>query len=108
MQKIVTIATDIVSFAMTKIQNNRILGLDGIRGIAAVVVIAHHTVIYGHNLGTVAVDVFFLLSGFLIIGIVHKQRLGVDLGMSRASAEMTSFFKKRAARILPIYYVTLA
>lgn len=84
----------------------RITQLDGIRGIAALsVVIAHY---FGeapggiHNLafGWLGVEIFFVLSGFLIGGIIldEKDKPGF----------WTSFYVRRTARILPLYLLTVA
>jgi peptidoglycan/LPS O-acetylase OafA/YrhL len=84
----------------------RILELDGIRGIAILLVLAGHYcsfVLPGVELFALAslgVNVFFVLSGFLIGGIIldeHDNR-----GFLR------SFYRRRAARILPIYFSVVA
>jgi peptidoglycan/LPS O-acetylase OafA/YrhL len=83
----------------------RILELDGLRGFAAVlVVIAHY---FGEvagglenlRFGWFGVEVFFVLSGFLIGGIILDER-GRD-GFWR------SFYVRRSARIVPIYLTVL-
>jgi peptidoglycan/LPS O-acetylase OafA/YrhL len=84
----------------------RITELDGLRGLAALaVVIAHYfgEVPSGFRLftfGWLGVDVFFVLSGFLIGSIIleHREKPGF----------FTAFYMRRAMRILPIYFVTLA
>jgi peptidoglycan/LPS O-acetylase OafA/YrhL len=83
--------------------------LDGIRGIAIILVLLHHFTIFdpitsvGAWMGFVAllgwsgVDLFFVLSGFLITGIL------ID---SRASDRyFTSFYARRTLRIFPLYYL---
>jgi len=70
--------------------------LDGVRAISVLLVMAYH---FGLNSwGHVGVDVFFVLSGFLITTILISQRhqtLGHYLGV---------FYQRRALRIFPLYY----
>ena len=87
----------------------RIPALDGLRGIAiAAVLLFHGTVVSGEstveqlvfgvfrNFGWAGVDLFFVLSGFLITGILWDAR-GEARGIRR-------FYARRALRILPLYY----
>ena len=81
--------------------------LDGVRGIAIVLVLFFHCFqkvnLYPFNfiseIGWVGVDLFFVLSGFLITGILVDTK-----GKSRY---LISFFTRRALRIFPLYYLTL-
>lgn len=84
----------------------RLPALDGLRGLAIIAVVAAHY--FGevpHGLrfltaGWLGVELFFVLSGFLIGGIL------LDNG---ASANLFSvFYVRRALRIFPIYYLVLA
>jgi len=83
----------------------RVLELDGLRGLAALAVLVAHLFgepehgIQGLSLGWLGVSVFFALSGYLIGGIILD-----DIG--KASFFRT-FFARRAARILPIYFVVV-
>lgn len=68
--------------------------LDGLRGISVLAVIGYHTA----NLppaGRIGVDLFFVLSGFLITNIIAK---GYELG---AKAFFPDFFKRRLVRLYP-------
>jgi peptidoglycan/LPS O-acetylase OafA/YrhL len=77
--------------------------LDGLRGVAAIMVVAYH-IFEGHangshidqviNHGYLAVDFFFLLSGF-VIGYAYDDRWakGVSIG---------TFFKRRLIRLQPM------
>lgn len=92
----------------------RIPELDGLRGIAIFVVILCHYVGGAYvgvrhslatriaevlGLGTVGVDLFFILSGFLIGGILLS---------SRSSPQYyRTFYLRRFFRIIPIYYLWL-
>ena len=86
-----------------------ILALDGLRGLAILGVILFHAAVdyapstpEGRVLGTVlnvgwgGVDLFFVLSGFLITGILLESR-GTD-GFFR------NFYARRTLRIFPLYY----
>lgn len=88
---------------------DRILELDGIRGIAVIaVLVAHFCAPLAPisrarqilELGTYGVDLFFLLSGYLITGILLKSR--------EDTAYFRRFYARRAFRIFPIYYAYLA
>ena len=92
----------------TKRAGERIKGFDGVRGIAAILVLAHHTLLADRHLGTVSVYVFFALSGFLIIKSLHEIRDRVDREAGSAALEFGRFIWRRALRLFPSYYVTLA
>jgi peptidoglycan/LPS O-acetylase OafA/YrhL len=77
----------------------RIPELDAVRGIAAVVIIFFHWRFHLPFLNT-AVDLFFVLSGYLITTIL--------LETARARHAVRTFYARRALRILPIYYLTFA
>jgi peptidoglycan/LPS O-acetylase OafA/YrhL len=87
--------------------------LDGIRGLAILSVLAHQLIIdrerssHGLSLlfaplqaGWVGVQLFFVLSGFLITGILLDTR--------DADNRWSSFFVRRSLRIFPPYYFVLA
>lgn len=72
--------------------------LDGMRGVAAVFVAMRHTVFF-HNLGIpggyLAVDLFFVLSGF-VIAHAYERRLAAGLSVGR-------FMTLRYVRLWPVY-----
>jgi len=81
----------------------RFAGLDGLRAIAVILVVAYHlfppAVLPG---GFVGVDVFFVISGFLITSLLLRERAttgGVALGR---------FWQRRARRLLPALALVLA
>jgi peptidoglycan/LPS O-acetylase OafA/YrhL len=83
--------------------------LDGLRTFAVVgVAVSHWTPEYLMGIvpwGT-GVQLFFVLSGFLITGILLRTR-PTDLGIPMASA-LRIFYLRRALRIFPLYYGVLA
>lgn len=93
---------------------SRIPVLDGLRGIAILAVMAFHFCMFGTSAGNsvwerlysnatsvgwAGVDLFFVLSGFLITGILYDSRS--DPHYYRV------FYARRTVRIFPIYYAFL-
>jgi peptidoglycan/LPS O-acetylase OafA/YrhL len=76
----------------------RIPELDGLRGVAILMVLAYHY--GGWEWGWTGVDLFFVLSGFLIGGILMDNK--------SATNYYSVFYTRRAYRILPLYAVTIA
>lgn len=78
--------------------------LDGLRGLAALLVMVAHTNDYfgvWGNRSYLAVDVFFILSGF-VIAHAYEQKL------KDGSLSFGGFFRKRIIRLYPMYLVSLA
>jgi peptidoglycan/LPS O-acetylase OafA/YrhL len=75
--------------------------IDGLRALAIVPVILFHAGIAGFSGGYVGVDVFFVISGYLITTI-----LGTELNSNAYS--IVNFYERRARRILPALFVMLA
>src|ERR1700710_1977800 len=72
-----------------------LMGLDGLRAIAVVAVVAFHvlpTIVPGGGLG---VDIFFVISGFLITGLLFSERV------ERGRIRLRGFWARRARRLLP-------
>lgn len=81
---------------------SRILSLDGLRAIGLLLIVGFHFGIGGLPGGYFGVDVFFVLSGFLITGLLlgeHRRRGSIQLG---------SFWIRRARRLLPALVVMVA
>jgi peptidoglycan/LPS O-acetylase OafA/YrhL len=79
--------------------------LDGFRGLAAILVLAGHVLefstarfrlqVFGESMAQLGVLLFFVLSGFLITGLLYRERVtskGIDLGR---------FYERRALRLAP-------
>lgn len=74
--------------------------LDGIRGIAVLLVLADHTLGMFTGAGTAGVWIFFVLSGFLLtIPFVQKPERAISMSY------MSEYLLRRLKRILPMYYV---
>jgi peptidoglycan/LPS O-acetylase OafA/YrhL len=75
-------------------------GLDGLRAIAVFLVLLHHQFIV--KLGWVGVQLFFVLSGYLISRLLHRAK-DAPLG-----SYLRDFYGRRTLRIFPLYYSYLA
>ncbi|UGX92003.1 acyltransferase [Bradyrhizobium barranii subsp. barranii] len=89
-------------------KSGSILGFNGLRGLSVVLVYLNHKCGLQFYSGSVGVWIFFILSGFLIIGELNRQRGKVGTAASRPAAEIVTFWVKRATRIFPAYYALLA
>ena len=74
--------------------------IDGLRAIAVLPVILFHAGLSWLPGGFVGVDVFFVISGFLITGILARE-------MSEGSYSLLGFYERRARRILPALMLVL-
>jgi peptidoglycan/LPS O-acetylase OafA/YrhL len=94
---------------------SHIPALDGLRGVAVLLVVQYHITIYGgfqpasllervvyvtSRAGWSGVDLFFVLSGFLITRILYASK--------GSEYFFRHFYIRRALRIFPLYYATLA
>ena len=92
-------------------------GLDLLRALAIIVVVMYHAGIMGfpmpgrvHRWGWIGVDLFFVLSGYLIGGQLMsgaRSRKHSELARGHRS-NLGRFFARRALRIMPAYFVILA
>jgi peptidoglycan/LPS O-acetylase OafA/YrhL len=73
----------------------RIEGLDGLRAIAVTGVFLFHEDVPGMQLGWAGVELFYVISGFLITRILLRSREGPGY--------LRTFYLRRGLRILPIY-----
>src|SRR4029453_440928 len=84
-------------------------GLDLLRAFAIIVVVIYHAALFGFKLpsridrfGWIGVDLFFVLSGYLIGGqLLAPLARGNEISLGR-------FFARRVLRIMPAYFVVLA
>ena len=87
---------------MLRIKNYR-PEIDGLRTIAVLSVILYHAqiVVFGHNFfkgGFVGVDIFFVISGYLISRILLSELF------EKGKVNFMQFYERRARRILPILF----
>ena len=91
---------------------NRFPALDGFRGLAILAVLANHLGLYRapdawwlyplhwfSKIGWTGVDLFFVLSGFLITGILLKTKT--------SPSYFKDFYLRRVLRIFPLFYLLL-
>ena len=72
--------------------------IDGLRAVAVLPVVLYHA---GFNLfsgGYIGVDIFFVISGYLITTVVDSE-------VQRGSFSIVRFYERRARRILPALFV---
>jgi len=74
--------------------------IDGLRAIAIIPVILSHIGIKIVSGGYVGVDIFFVISGYLITSILYKE-------ISGGTFSYLNFYKRRAARLLPALGILL-
>ena len=72
-----------------------------LRGIAVLLVVFYHASFSLFEGGYLGVDVFFVISGFLITGLIKK-------GIEAKTFTFVSFYYRRAKRLLPAAYTTFA
>jgi peptidoglycan/LPS O-acetylase OafA/YrhL len=88
-------------------KHKRLEQLDALRAIAVLMVICYHWVpqkfFFHLPLGELGVTLFFVLSGYLITGILLSA--SEKIGNRPRTAVIRSFVARRALRILPIYYL---
>ncbi|AFY01360.1 acyltransferase family protein [Bdellovibrio bacteriovorus] len=103
---------------MSTSANSYITGFDEVRAVASIAVVVHHIELYKFrqndpslfdtnlfyfidNLGHNAVMLFFALSGFLITWLLVQEK------DKTGSINIKTFYFRRAARILPLYYLLI-
>lgn len=75
------------------------LDIQSLRGLAVLMVVLYHTKIGNLQAGFLGVDIFFVISGFLITTLVAT-------GIHRGTFSLSAFYFRRAKRLLPAAYVT--
>ncbi|MET0407091.1 MAG: acyltransferase family protein [Hyphomicrobium sp.] len=75
--------------------------IDGLRAIAILPVVLYHAHVPSISGGFVGVDVFFVISGYLITGIIRSE-------LQAGSFSLVNFYERRARRILPALFFMIA
>jgi peptidoglycan/LPS O-acetylase OafA/YrhL len=76
-------------------------GLDGVRGLAILLVVLYHFSMETFGGGFIGVDLFFVLSGFLITTLLLEE------WQETGSISLHAFYARRALRLLPVLIVVL-
>jgi peptidoglycan/LPS O-acetylase OafA/YrhL len=74
--------------------------IDGLRAVAVIPVVLYHACIPGFTGGYVGVDVFFVISGFLITRLIWSE-------ISNGNFSLVNFYERRARRILPALFAVI-
>lgn len=74
--------------------------IDGMRALAVVPVILYHAGLRWFSGGYIGVDVFFVISGFLITAIILKEHVA-------GTFTIAGFYERRARRILPALFFVM-
>lgn len=82
--------------------------IDGLRALAVAMVFVDHFVGVRVPLGTMGVLLFFVISGFLITGILFDLKESISQGVLSAPNALKVFYVRRFLRIFPLYYLCLA
>ena len=74
--------------------------IDGLRAVAVLPVLFYHFQIAPFTGGFVGVDVFFVISGYLITSLIHSEMLSGAFSPAR-------FYERRIRRILPALFLMM-
>ncbi len=74
--------------------------IDGLRALAVIPVILFHANIAGFAGGYIGVDIFFVISGFLITSIIYRD-------LQRGTFSFLTFWERRMRRIIPALFVVV-
>lgn len=75
--------------------------LDGLRALAVVAVVLYHLRLSALQGGYLGVDVFFVLSGYLIVGLLAREQA------TDGRVHWAAFYARRFRRLLPVFAVVL-
>ncbi len=74
--------------------------IDGLRGLAVLAVVLFHINPNYMPSGFLGVDIFFVISGYLITSILYRE-------MENGNFSFLNFYNRRIKRILPIFFVVV-
>ena len=76
--------------------------IEGLRAIAVIAVLLFHFGVPGTDGGYVGVDVFFVISGFLITALLLREK------EATGTISLKDFYARRIRRLLPVSFVVIA
>lgn len=93
-------------------QHQLLEGVQYLRGIAAMMVVFHHA---RHEFGGAmsvtfggrGVEIFFVISGLVMMYSTQGGQLAAGLSLRKRMAEAMLFWKRRIARVVPLYWIAL-
>lgn len=80
------------------VPKKQLLHIEKLRGISVLLVLCYHLSIPGFSFGYLGVDIFFVVSGYL---------MAMLYGDIKTRSEAINFFVRRGARLLPAYFTVL-
>ena len=83
-------------------RDHYIAAVDGLRAVAIVPVVCFHVGLPGFTGGFVGVDIFFVISGFLITRLLHQE------ACRSGTIDILGFYARRVRRLLPALLVVLS
>jgi peptidoglycan/LPS O-acetylase OafA/YrhL len=87
--------------AKTAVTGHHLPALNGLRALAVFGVVAYHLQLGWASGGYLGVDLFFVLSGFLITSLLLEEWVGTS------RIDLASFWARRAKRLLPALFLVL-
>ncbi len=86
----------------TAVTGKTLPALTGLRGVAVAAVVAYHLQLGWASGGYLGVDLFFVLSGFLITTLLLEEWVG------KRRIDLVAFWGRRAKRLLPALFLVVA
>ena len=74
--------------------------IDGLRAIAVIIVMLYHAKLLSVTGGYIGVDIFFVISGYLITQIILREK-------TTGKFSLIDFYERRARRVLPALFLVL-
>ena len=81
-------------------RHSRIPAIDGLRGVAILSVLLYHSGASAFGAGYLGVDMFFVISGYVITRVILRDH-------HAGTWRMSAFLRRRAERLVPGLFVTI-